>query len=148
MMGPSRSTWLTWALAAVLALPACRGTREVEVASAADLAAADTAVVRCLPGIAIDRVDGDPTYRVVSTATRPVTLRLPPGVHVLAVRLDRRSATDEVLFQRFYRDDSEAIEVDLRARAGAAYVLDFAVDGRRWRPRLRYADGSDDPNGS
>jgi hypothetical protein len=99
-----------------------------------------TAVVRIAPNLVVDAVDGNPEWKGSSTASRPLTIRLPSGTHTLALRFRQDGATDQKIAVEFTTIESDPVDLEIHVRAGHVYSIGYRDSGNGWRPTFREVD--------
>jgi hypothetical protein len=96
-----------------------------------------TAVVRIAPNLIVDAVDGNPEWKGSSTASRPLTIRLPSGKHTVTLRFRIDGATDQKIAIEFTTIESDPVDREVHVRAGHVYSIDIRDSGSGWRPTFR-----------
>ena len=99
-----------------------------------------TAVIRIAPNLAVDAVDGNPEWKGSSTASRPLTIRLPSGTHTVTLRFRNDEATDQKIAIEFTTTESDPIDLEIYVQTGHVYSLDYRDSGSGWRPTFREVD--------
>ncbi len=99
-----------------------------------------TAIVRIAPNLVVDTVDGNPVWKGSSTASRPLTIRLPPGTHTVTLRFRHDGATDQKVAYEFTTTESDPVDLEIYVQSGHVYSIDYRDSGNGWRAVFREVD--------
>ena len=106
--------------------------------SSVDLGA--TTLVRIAPNLVVDAVDGNSKWKGSSTASRPLTIHLPPGTHTLTLRFRQDEATDQKIAYEFTTTESDPVDLEIYVQSNHVYSVEFRDSGNGWRPVFREDD--------
>lgn len=101
-----------------------------------------TAMVRIASNLVVDAVDGNSKWRGISTASRPLTVRLPSGTHTLTLRFRLDEVADQKITYEFTTTESDPVDLEIYVQTGRDYSVDFRDSGNGWRPVFREVDFS------
>jgi len=96
-----------------------------------------TAVVRVAPNLVVSAVDGNPEWKGSSTASRPLTIRLPSGSHTVTLRYRQDGAKDQKIVIEFTTTESDPVNFEIYVRADHVYSIGYRDSGNGWRPTFR-----------
>ena len=116
------------------------GSSDINAFDDSDIHAGATATVRIAPNLVIDAVDGNREWKGTSTASRPLTIRLPSGTHKLTLRFKMDEAEDQKIAYEFTTTESDPVDLEIYVQNGHVYSVDYRETGSGWRPTFREVD--------